>query len=144
MRSHIAYGRQGVIVSGHPHASAEAVNVLRRGGNAVDAAGSPGTVGQTCIMAQVMAQVMAAILEHRADPGEMIDAPRWSVPENGNFILEESASPALRDDLFAAMPRMQSAPEGSVTFGSIKATIARGGHMVAVANLRRVAGAQGW
>ena len=114
--------------------------LVLKDGRALMAAGSPGTVGQTCIMAQVM----VGLLDHGIEAGEMVDAPRWSVADDNAFILEDSASPALRDELFAAMPGMRSAPEGSVTFGSIKAAIARDDDILAVADFRRVAGAQGW
>jgi gamma-glutamyltranspeptidase len=96
---------------------------------------TPGTAGQTCTLAQVLARLLAA----GQAPEEAIAAPRWSVDLAGAPILEEDAPAPLR----AALPEARPMPRGWITFGSVKLCRREEGGLAAFADDRRTAAAGG-
>jgi gamma-glutamyltranspeptidase / glutathione hydrolase len=109
--------------------------LVMKNGSVFMAIGTPGTVGQTCVLAQFLARVLA----REEDVAAAVEAPRWSVDFKGNLIVEETFDPVVRGAIGATVK-----PAGWITFGSIKATwISRDGY-AGVADYRRAATTDGW
>lgn len=87
-----------------------------RDGKPVASIGTPGTVGQTCVLAQLLARTLAC----GQDEAEAIAAPRWSVDIDGTPIVEEGMDPALVDALAVSGISTRTRLQGFVSFGSIK------------------------
>jgi gamma-glutamyltranspeptidase/glutathione hydrolase len=100
--------------------------------------GTPGTVGQTCTLAQFLARVLA----YGQSPETAIAAARWSVDFQGKLVVEESMPDVLKTAAIAA--GAQPMPTGWISFGSIKAAMPAGKGMVAFADDRRSAAADGF
>ena len=109
--------------------------LVRRDGKTVMALGTPGTAGQTCVLAQFLARVLA----RGERPEAAIDAPRWSVTPRGDPILEDSADPAVVAELADKIPALAVRPSGWLTFGSVKAVIRDDRAFTAYADWRRSA-----
>ncbi len=108
--------------------------VLKQGQLAMSL-GTPGTVGQTCVLAQFLARVLAC--------GQSIDracdAPRWSVDFTGKPVLEDHAPDTLRQAFFEREPEARTMPAGWISFGSIKLAMPEGTGLTAMADGRRIA-----
>lgn len=97
--------------------------------------GTPGTVGQTCTLAQVLARVLAC----GQDIAVAADRPRWSVDFAGKPVVEDTMDAPLRAELEAALPELRAMPAGWISFGSIKLVRAAGEDLIGLADHRRCA-----
>ncbi len=104
-------------------------------GKLVMSVGTPGTVGQTCTLAQFLARVLAC----GQDPAEAASVPRWSVDFQGKLVVEDTMAPALRDAVQARAPEMRAMREGWISFGSIKLAANTPDGLLGIADHRRVA-----
>ncbi len=102
--------------------------------------GTPGTVGQTCTLAQILARVYAC----GQDIAEAAGPPRWSVDFQGKLVVEETMAPALRDAVLAATEGAHVMPSGWISFGSIKAVAVTPEGLTGIADYRRAATTAGW
>ena len=102
--------------------------------------GTPGTVGQTCTLAQILARVYAC----GQDIAAASAPPRWSVDFQGQLVVEDTMVPALRDAVLAATDGAHVMPSGWISFGSIKAAAVTPGGLTGIADYRRAATTAGW
>jgi gamma-glutamyltranspeptidase / glutathione hydrolase len=102
--------------------------------------GTPGTVGQTCTLAQVLARMLAC----GEDPAAAASAPRWSVDFAGKLIVEDTMEPALRAAVGQRHPELRVVEAGWNSFGSIKLAAVSGAGLLGVADHRRAATALAW
>ena len=114
--------------------------LVTRGGALVTSLGTPGTVGQTCTLAQVLARVIG----RGEDLATAVAAPRWSVDFQGRPIVEDTMDAALRRAVSARHPDARVMPRGWISFGSIKAVGLAGAGYQGVADDRRAATTAGW
>jgi gamma-glutamyltranspeptidase / glutathione hydrolase len=127
-------GRNGIGPSKRP-ASTLAPCLVFKDGALVMSVGTPGTVGQTCILAQFITRVLAC----GEEAAVAVEAPRWSVDFAGKLVVEDTFDPTVRATVGAAVK-----PSGWVGFGSIKAVSADGDGYAGVADFRRSATTDGW
>lgn len=113
--------------------------VMKDGGLAMSL-GTPGTVGQTCTLAQFLARVLAC----GEDAAEAVAAPRWSVDFKGKLVVEEGMDAALRRAVLEAEPEAKTMRDGWISFGSLKAVLAAKGGWRGIADRRRAAVALGF
>src|SRR5262249_10823633 len=102
--------------------------------------GTPGTVGQTCTLAQFLARTLAC----GEDPAAAATAPRWSVDFQGKLVVEDTMDSALREAMAAHNPELRVMREGWISFGSIKLAMVDGEGLRGVADHRRVATTLAW
>lgn len=102
--------------------------------------GTPGTVGQTCTLAQYLARVYA----HNEDLASAAAAPRWSVDFEGLPVVEDTMDAGLRDAVLARHPGAHVMPRGWISFGSIKLAAVTDTGYEGVADTRRAATTAGW
>jgi gamma-glutamyltranspeptidase/glutathione hydrolase len=102
--------------------------------------GTPGTVGQSCTLAQFLARVLAC----GEDPAAAAAKPRWSVDFQGKLVVEDTMAPALRDAVQARAPETRAMREGWISFGSIKLAATTPDGLLGIADHRRVAEARAW
>lgn len=114
--------------------------LVMKTGRIVVSIGTPGTVGQTCTLAQVLARVFAC----GEDAAAAADAPRWSVDFAGKLIVEDTMDPALRSALGARHPGLRTVEAGWNSFGSIKLAAVASEGFLGVADRRRAATALAW
>jgi gamma-glutamyltranspeptidase/glutathione hydrolase len=114
--------------------------LVMKDGKLVMSVGTPGTVGQTCTLAQFLARVLAC----GEDPATAASVPRWSVDFQGKLVVEETMAEALRDAVLARAPEARAMREGWISFGSIKLAATTPDGLVAIADHRRVAEALAW
>lgn len=114
--------------------------LVMKDGRLAMSVGTPGTVGQTCTLAQFLARVLAC----GEDPAAAIAAPRWSVDFKGKLVVEDAMDEALRQAVLAANPEARAMRSGWISFGSIKAALVADGELLGVADQRRAATALGW
>lgn len=127
------------IAGGKRPANTLAPCMVTRDGRLEMSIGTPGTVGQTCTLAQVLARVYACGQE----PAAAVDAPRWSVDFAGKLVVEDAMDPAVRDAAIAVTPEAHVMRTGWISFGSIKAATAGPDNLIAIADYRRAATAAG-
>ncbi len=111
--------------------------IVTRDGALTMSIGTPGTVGQTCTLAQFLARVLAC----GESPAHAIDAARWSADFQGNLIVEDSMPEPLKSTVLAHGARTM--PNGWISFGSIKLAMPVPGGFAAYADDRRSAFAGG-
>ena len=99
------------------------------------ALGTPGTVGQTCSLAQYLARILAC----GQDAASAATRPRWSVDFTGKPVFEETMDAGLRAELLAMAPDFRPMPVGWISFGSIKQAQADQHGMTGLADYRRCA-----
>ncbi len=114
--------------------------LVLKDGRLVMSVGTPGTVGQTCTLAQFLARVLAC----GEDPAEAVAAPRWSVDFKGKLVVEDAMDEGLRQSLLDAEPEARAMRRGWISFGSIKAAMASAEGLSGVADSRRAATTLGW
>jgi gamma-glutamyltranspeptidase/glutathione hydrolase len=114
--------------------------LVMKDGKLVMSVGTPGTVGQTCTLAQFLARVLAC----GEDPAAAASVPRWSVNFQGRLVVEDTMSLALCDAVHAHAPEMRTMREGWISFGSIKLAANTPDGLLGLADHRRVAEAQAW
>jgi gamma-glutamyltranspeptidase/glutathione hydrolase len=108
---------------------------VMKDGKLVMSVGTPGTVGQTCTLAQFLARVLAC----GEDPASAAGVPRWSVDFQGKLVVEDTMAPALRAAVQARAPETRAMREGWISFGSIKLVATTPDGLVGLADHRRVA-----
>jgi gamma-glutamyltranspeptidase/glutathione hydrolase len=109
--------------------------LVTRDGRLVASLGTPGTVGQTCTLAQILARVYARGEEWV----EAIAAPRWSVDFGGGLIVEDTMAEALRTAVAARRPQVKTMRAGWISFGSLKVAAVTADGLFGVADFRRAA-----
>jgi gamma-glutamyltranspeptidase/glutathione hydrolase len=114
--------------------------LVMKDGRLVMSVGTPGTVGQTCTLAQFLARVLAC----GEAPAAAAAKPRWSVDFQGKLVVEETMSPALREAVQARAPEMRAMRKGWISFGSIKLAANTSDGLLGIADHRRVAAARAW
>ncbi len=114
--------------------------LVMKDGKLVMSVGTPGTVGQTCTLAQFLARVLAC----GEDPAAAASVPRWSVDFQGKLVVEETMAPALREAVQARVPETRAMREGWISFGSIKLAANTPDGLLGLADHRRVAQAEAW
>jgi gamma-glutamyltranspeptidase/glutathione hydrolase len=114
--------------------------LVTKNGKLVMSLGTPGTVGQTCTLAQFLARVLAC----GEDPAVAAEIPRWSVDFAGKLVIEDTMDEGLRRAVLARDPDAKAMREGWISFGSIKLAMVDGGNYLGVADHRRVATTVGW
>jgi gamma-glutamyltranspeptidase/glutathione hydrolase len=114
--------------------------LVMKDGKLVMSVGTPGTVGQTCTLAQFLARVLAC----GEDPATAASVPRWSVDFQGKLVVEDTMAPALREAVQARAPETRAMREGWISFGSIKLTANTSDGLLSIADHRRVAEARAW
>ena len=97
--------------------------------------GTPGTVGQTCVLAQFLARVLAG----RLDVAIAVERPRWSVDFQGKPVIEDTMDESRRNAVQALIPEVRPMPAGWISFGSIKLVRNEGGDLTGLADHRRCA-----
>lgn len=114
--------------------------LVTRGERLVMSLGTPGTVGQTCTLAQFLARALGS--------GETLEAaaaaPRWSVDFAGRLVVEHTMDATLRAQVLADVAHSRTMPSGWTSFGSIKLVAASGEGLLGLADYRRAATAAGW
>ena len=114
--------------------------LVMKDGRLVMSVGTPGTVGQTCTLAQFLARVLAC----GEDAAAAAAAPRWSVDFQGKLVLEDAMDEALRAAIGARHPEARAMRTGWVSFGSIKLAMVDDEGFRGVADQRRAATARAW
>jgi gamma-glutamyltranspeptidase/glutathione hydrolase len=112
--------------------------IVTKGARLAMTIGTPGTVGQTCVLAQILSRILAC----GQTPETAIAAPRWSADFQGKLVVEDTMPAPLRDAAIAA--GAQTMPAGWISFGSIKLAMPGGGAFAAYADDRRSASAAGF
>jgi gamma-glutamyltranspeptidase/glutathione hydrolase len=114
--------------------------LVMKDGKLVMSVGTPGTVGQTCTLAQFLARVLAC----GEAPEAAVAKPRWSVDFQGKLVVEDTMAPALREAVQARAPETRAMREGWISFGSIKLAASTPDGLTGIADHRRVAEARAW
>lgn len=109
--------------------------LVMKAGTPLAAIGTPGAPGQTCVLAQVLARVLAG----GEDVADAVAAPRWSVDLQGRLVVENTMPAETRAHISAEAGEVRAMPEGWQTFGSVKIAMRRGGALAAIADQRRCA-----
>jgi gamma-glutamyltranspeptidase len=113
--------------------------MVTKDGALVMSVGTPGTVGQTCSLAQLLARILAC----GEAPAAAIAAPRWSVDFAGKLVMEEEMAPALQEAVRAGEPEAKPMSRGWMSFGSVKLAVATAEGYAGFADDRRAAAARG-
>lgn len=114
--------------------------MVTRNGRLEMSLGTPGTVGQTCTLAQFLARVLA----QGEDLASAATAPRWSVDFEGLPVVEDTMDAGLRDAVLARHAGAHVMPSGWISFGSIKLAAVTEMGYEGVADTRRAATTAGW
>jgi gamma-glutamyltranspeptidase len=109
--------------------------LVLKDGKPVMSVGTPGTVGQTCTLAQFLARVLAC----GEDPAAAATAPRWSVDFQGKLVVEDTMAADLQAAVKARNPETKAMREGWISFGSIKLAMPTPEGLLGLADHRRVA-----
>ncbi|HEY1505181.1 MAG TPA: gamma-glutamyltransferase [Stellaceae bacterium] len=114
--------------------------LVMKDGKLVMSVGTPGTVGQTCTLAQFLARVLAC----GEDLAAAASVSRWSVDFQGKLVIEDTMAPALREAVQARVPETRAMREGWISFGSIKLAAKTPDGLLGIADHRRVAETLAW
>jgi gamma-glutamyltranspeptidase/glutathione hydrolase len=109
--------------------------LVMKNGKLVMSLGTPGTVGQTCTLAQFLARVLGC----GEDPAAAASAPRWSVDFQGKLVFEDTMPSDLQAALRSGNPEARAMREGWISFGSIKLAMPTQDCLLGVADHRRAA-----
>jgi gamma-glutamyltranspeptidase/glutathione hydrolase len=109
--------------------------IVTRAGALTMSLGTPGTVGQTCTLAQFLARTLARGEGFAAAAA----APRWSVDFDGKPVVEDTMAEPLRAAVLARHPDAHVMPMGWISFGSIKLAAVTAGGFEGIADYRRAA-----
>ena len=115
--------------------------LVMKDGKLVMSVGTPGTVGQTCTLAQFLARVLAC----GEDPAAAASVPRWSVDFQGKLVVEDTMAPVCAKRSRRARPRCgRCAKAGSASARSSSPPTRRTGcsasPIIAVWRSRRMVG----
>jgi gamma-glutamyltranspeptidase/glutathione hydrolase len=109
--------------------------IVTQGGRLCMTIGTPGTVGQTCTLAQFLARTLAC--------GQGIavaaERPRWSADFQGKPVVEDGMAEDLRAAVLARLPEARVMPAGWTSFGSIKLVKVDDDDCIGLADHRRSA-----
>ena len=114
--------------------------LVTKNGRLAMSIGTPGTVGQTCTLAQFLARVLAC----GEDPAAAAAAPRWSVDFQGKLVLEDAMDEGLRAAICARNAEAKIMRTGWISFGSIKLAMVSDDGFIGVADQRRAATTLAW
>ncbi len=70
------------------------------------------------IQPQAHLQTLVRLIDYRANPQAVLDAPRWKINSGTSIDLESHASPELRDGLAARGHKLASVPDAYMDFGA--------------------------
>jgi gamma-glutamyltranspeptidase/glutathione hydrolase len=113
--------------------------MVTKGDDLVMSIGTPGTVGQTCTLAQFLARTLAC----GEQPESAIAAPRWSVDFTGRLVVEDDMDASLQAAGIAAEPEAKPMRRGWISFGSIKLAMVGPDGLSGFADDRRAASTKG-
>jgi gamma-glutamyltranspeptidase/glutathione hydrolase len=128
-------GSDNCVAPGKRPANTLAPCLVMKDGKLVMSIGTPGTVGQTCTLAQFLARVLAC----GEDPATAASVPRWSVDFQGRLVVEDTMAADLREAIQARAPETRAMREGWISFGSIKLAANTPDGLLGLADHRRVA-----
>ncbi len=114
--------------------------LVMKNGRLAMSLGTPGTVGQTCTLAQFLARVLAC----GEDAAEAAAAPRWSVDFQGKLVIEDTIDEKLSAAIRARNAEAKVMRSGWISFGSIKLAMVSDSGLIGVADQRRAATSLGW
>jgi gamma-glutamyltranspeptidase/glutathione hydrolase len=109
--------------------------LVMKNGKLVMSLGTPGTVGQTCTLAQFLARVLGC----GEDPAAAASAPRWSVDFQGKLVFEDTMPSDLQATVRSRNPEARAMREGWISFGSIKLVMPTQDGLLGIADHRRAA-----
>jgi gamma-glutamyltranspeptidase/glutathione hydrolase len=112
--------------------------LVTKEGKLAMAVGTPGTVGQTCTLAQLLVRILAC----GQPPEDAIVAARWSADFQGKLIVEDTMAKPLMEAALAQ--GAQTMPAGWISFGSIKLAMPSQNGLAGFADDRRSATAAGF
>jgi gamma-glutamyltranspeptidase/glutathione hydrolase len=124
-----------VIAPGKRPAHTLAPCMVTRDGRLVMSLGTPGTVGQTCVLAQILTRLLAV----GQVPAAAIAAPRWSVDFQGKLIVEDTMAQTLQQAVQSNEPETRAEKAGWISFGSLKLAMMEEGGFRGFADDRRSA-----
>ncbi len=114
--------------------------MVTKNGELVMSVGTPGTVGQTCVLAQFLARVLGC--------GQGLvaaaEAPRWSADFQGKLVIEDCMDEALQKAVLAKDAEAKVMKTGWISFGSIKLAMVDGDGFIGLADHRRAASTEGY
>jgi gamma-glutamyltranspeptidase/glutathione hydrolase len=114
--------------------------MVTKDGQLVMSVGTPGTVGQTCVLAQFLARTLAC----GQDIVAAAEAPRWSADFQGKLVIEDCMDDALQQAVMAKDADAKAMRTGWISFGSIKLAMVDGDGFIGLADHRRAASAEGY
>lgn len=114
--------------------------MVTKGGELVMSVGTPGTVGQTCVLAQFLARVLGCGQALTA----AAEAPRWSADFQGKLVIEDCMDEALQKAVLATDAEAKVMRTGWISFGSIKLAMVEGDGFIGLADHRRAASTEGY
>lgn len=114
--------------------------MVTKDGELVMSVGTPGTVGQTCVLAQFLARVLGCGQELTA----AAEAARWSADFAGKLVIEDCMAPALQQAVLAKDAEAKVMKTGWISFGSIKLAMVDGDGFIGLADHRRAASTAGY
>ena len=123
------------IAPGKRPAHTLAPSLVTKSGAFVSTLGTPGTVGQTCSLAQYLARTLAC----GQDASTAAARPRWSVDFAGKPVYENTMDETLVQQLLALSPDFRPMPSGWISFGSMKLVQSSDDVLTALADYRRCA-----
>ena len=133
-------GHPNIVTPGRRPAHTLAPCMVLRNGLPVMSIGTPGTVGQTCTLAQILVR----ILLRGEDPAAAIAAPRWSVTLDGKPAVEKQMDDGLKAAIGEQESDLKIMPTGWITFGSVKIAQRTENGFRGIADGRRVAAPAVW
>ncbi|MDT2019524.1 gamma-glutamyltransferase [Methylocella sp. CPCC 101449] len=128
-------GSANCIAPGKRPAHTLAPCLITKSGKLTMTIGTPGTVGQTCVLAQFLARTLAC----GQDLKVAADRPRWSVDFQGQPVIEDTLDEDELVKLRGRLPNIRTMPSGWISFGSIKLVKAEDDGCVGLADHRRSA-----
>jgi len=114
--------------------------MVTKDGELVMSVGTPGTVGQTCVLAQFLARVLGCGQALTA----AAEAPRWSADFQGKLVIEDCMDEALQKAVLASDAEAKVMRTGWISFGSIKLAMVDGDGFIGLADHRRAASTAGY
>lgn len=109
--------------------------MVTKDGQLVMSVGTPGTVGQTCVLAQFLARVLGC----GQDIVAAAQAARWSADFAGKLVIEDCMDEALQKAVLAKDAEAKVMKTGWISFGSIKLAMVDGDGFIGMADHRRAA-----